>query len=109
MGIDHAALQGSAGDMIARWGGPAQLLRGADLRPCIAAVLDYTPRGQQLILEGAERLLILAPLTIPPDHEQDKVVKAGKLYSIVQPVKGPRPADIAIYYDCLIVYEAAYP
>lgn len=109
MPIDHSALQASAGSMIGDWGLPAQLLRGSELRPCTAAVLDYIPRGKQLILEGAERCLIAAPLAIPPNHELDKLVKSGKLYNIVDPAKGPRPADIAVYYDLLIIYDRAYP
>jgi hypothetical protein len=109
MGIDHDGMAKRAGAMIARWGKPAQLLRGGTLRPCVAAVLDYNPRARGLGLEGAERALIAAPLAIPPDFEQDKFVKNSKLYQIPTPVKGPRPGDVAVFYDADIVYEKPYP
>lgn len=96
--------------MIERWGGPAQLLRdGTTLRDCVAAVLDFNPRGDGLALRGTKRALIAAPLTIPPDHDHDELIHNGERYAIVQPVKGPRPASSAIYYDAELVYRAVYP
>lgn len=109
MGIDHDGMARRAGSMIARWGKPAKLLRGGVLRDCVAAVLDYNPRARGLALEGAERALIAAPLAIPPDHEQDKLVHGEKLYQIPTPVKGPRPGDVVVFFDADIIYERAYP
>lgn len=108
MAIDHDGMAKRAGAMIARWGKKAKLLRDGVERDCVAAVLDYNPRARQLSLEGAERVLIAAPLDIPPDHEKDKLIHGGRLYQIPTPVKGPRPGDVAIFYDADIVYERAY-
>lgn len=114
MTIADDVMAARAADHIARWGGPAKLLRnGTTLRDCTAAFLDYNPRGEGLGLREAARLLIAAPLAIPPDHEVDEVIltEGGRTarYAIVAPVKGPRPGGIAVYFDCDIVYRAAYP
>jgi hypothetical protein len=114
MGFDHIGSQGRAGELIARWGKPAKLLRieGGQLRDCIAAKLEFSPRERGLIMEGAERVLIAANgLTIAPDHQLDMFINliTSKQYRIVQPVKGPRPGDVAIFYDLSIVYDAPYP
>lgn len=109
MSIADAAMAGRAGAIIARWGIPAQLLRGTTLRPCKAAILGHSPRARGLAMEGAEQVLIAAPLAIEPDHEQDFLIFKGKKYAIVSPVKGPRPGGDAIYYDADVVYNSAYP
>lgn len=109
MSIADDAMAARAADMIARWGGPCQLLRDGVLRDCTAAVLDYTPRGEGLALRGTKRALIAAPMAIEPHHEHDEFIQNGKRYAIVQPVKGPRPSTSVIYYDAELAYRAAYP
>jgi hypothetical protein len=104
---DSMALR--AKSLIERWGGPAQLLRGGVLRDCTAAVLSYNPRAEKLNLAEAERVYIAGPLDVPPDHEQDVFIKGGKKYSIVSPVKGPRPNDTPIFFDLDVLYVSAYP
>lgn len=95
--------------LLARWGRDAHLLRGVELRPCIAAFLEFNPREQGLALEGARRVYVGAPLDVAPDHELDKLVFNGELYSIVAPVKGPRPAGTPILFDLIVLYEGTYP
>lgn len=109
MTIADEAMAGRCAAMIARWGRPAQLLRGTELRDCVAAVLDYTPHAAQMALEGSKQALLAAPLAVEPDHEKDELIFNGKKYAIVAPVKGPRPADIPIYYDLSVIYRSAYP
>lgn len=105
MSIANEGMAARAGSLIERWGGPAYLLRGAELRPCVAAFLQNTPRARGLNLEGWEQVLIAAPLDIPPDHEQDKFVTVdGRLYDFVAPIKGPRPAVTTIYFDASVVF-----
>lgn len=101
---------GGAAFIIERWGGPAYLFREDDgiARECIAAKVDNTPRARGLALEGAARYLIAAPLAIEPDHELDKLVVGSKLYQIVNPVKGPQPNDVSIYFDLDVVYERTF-
>jgi len=107
--IDWNEMQKAAGDMIRDWGAPAKLLRGASTRECFGAVLDYTPRTQGLALEGSQRMLMVAPLAIPPDHEHDKLIWKGGLYQLPSPVKGPRPGGPTVFYDFEVLFERAYP
>lgn len=93
---------------IERWGVTAYLLRDDVARECKAAILDHTPRSRGLAMEGAERMLIAAPLDIEPDYEVDRIVFQGSIYQLVAPVKGPRPAGVAIYFDADVVYESAF-
>lgn len=109
MTIADDAMASRAGAIISRYGKPAQLLRDGVVRDCTAAILGHSPRARALQLEAAEQMLIAAPLAVEPDHELDKVVFGTKLFAIVAPVKGPRPADIAIYYDLDVVHEGTYP
>lgn len=109
MSIADETMAARAASMIARWGKPAKLLRGGVLRDCVVARLEYNPRAKGLELEGAERALIAAPLDVPPDHEQDHLIMNGREYSIPLPVKGPRPGDVVIYYDAVILDENSYP
>lgn len=103
-------MAGGAAFIIERWGGPAYLFREDDgvARECIAAKLEHNPRARSLALEGAERFLLAAPLEIEPDHELDKLVVGSKMYQIVNPVKGPQPADVPIYFDLDVVYDRTF-
>lgn len=109
MGIADDVMAARAGSMIQRWGGAAQLLRDGELRSCVAATLDYNPRASQLNMQDLERALIAAPLTVAPHHQRDFLIKNGRKYRIVAPVKGPRPGERTIYYDLDIVYTGPYP
>lgn len=109
MSIADSAMAARAASMIARWGGPAQLLRGGVLRPCTAARLEYNPRASGLNLEGAEVYLVSSPLAIEPHHELDQLIKGGKRFAIVLPVQGPKPEETFMFYRLTVVYQAAYP
>lgn len=109
MSIADANMARRAGAIIKRWGTPAKLLRGTALRDCTAAILGNSPRARALAMEEALQVLIAAPLTTVPDHEQDHLILDGKKYAIVAPVKGPRPGGQNVFYDCDVVYQSAYP
>jgi hypothetical protein len=107
MAFDHVGAQAAASDMITRFGSAAVLRRGATDRDCIAAILDYNPRGRDLVLEGARRALVAAAgLTIPPNHELDVLVVGGSVYRIVEPAKGPRPGGTVIFFDLMVMYDS---
>lgn len=109
MTIADAGMAARAGALIARWGAPGYLLRGTTLRTCVTAVLDHNPRRRGEELEVSERVLLAAPLTIPPEHDRDKLIMGTsgnwKLYQITEPVKGPRPGQVVIYYEVSVAEE----
>jgi hypothetical protein len=105
---DYARARRVAGKQIGRFGGAALLRRDGVDRPCVAAILDYSPRDRNLMLEGSRRALISADgLDVPPNHEQDLLIFGGEVLRIVQPVIGPRPGGTAIYYEAQVVYQSA--
>jgi hypothetical protein len=108
MTIADDAMAARAGAVIARWGGPAQLVRNGVARDCIAGVLDYKPGPKNLRNEEAETVLVKAPVSPAPDHEQDELVKGGQRFAIVAPIKGPRPGGTVIFYwlECVYVGPA---
>lgn len=109
MTIADEGMAARAGALIARWGAPGYLLRGNALRDCTTAVLDHKPRARGQELEVGDRVLLAAPLDVPPDHERDKLImgKEGdwRLYQIMEPVTGPRPGQIVIYFEVYAVEE----
>lgn len=106
-GFNFARSQSTALRIISRWGRPSQLERDGTRRACRAAVLDYKPRDQDLITPGAVRCLIAAKgLTIAPDREQDVLIFNGKRYRFSAPIRGPKPNDTPIFYDCEVLYDS---
>lgn len=93
----------TADRLIKRWGGLGYLIREGVKRPAYMARLDYTPRERGLFQDGAERMFVSADVTTGPDHEHDQIEFNGRTYRIVEPVKGPRPNGLVIFYDCSIM------
>jgi hypothetical protein len=93
----------SADRLIKRWGGKGFIIRNGVKRPAYMARLDYTPRERGLFQDGAERMFVSGLTAVGPDHEQDELEFNGKTYKIVEPVKGPRPDGLIIFYDCSIM------
>lgn len=103
-----------------RFGGPASdqalLIRGNQTRKCRAARNEWRPHERGLHEEGSSRILISAKSlqeygSAAPDMKLDKIYFARALYSIVEPILGPRQDDpTIIYYECAVVYlqAAAY-
>lgn len=101
---DLKGSQKRAADHIRRWNGGTQgyLLRNGARRSAIMGIAEYTPKERMLYLDKSTRFYIAAyKLLIEPDHEQDQIEFAGKLYNIVEPVRGPRPGGFAIVYEAI--------
>lgn len=100
--------QASADRMIKRWGLASFLVRADVKRPCFAARQEYKPSEVGLFEIGTERFYISAlNLPVPPDHEQDKLLFNGNLYSITQKPTGPRPNGMVMFYDCNVMLIGA--
>lgn len=110
MAFDVSRAQRTAHRQIARFGGGeglARLRRGGVDRACTAALLEFSPRERDLILEGARRALVsVIGLAVPPDHEQDLLVVGGEVLRIVLPARGPRPSGDPIFHDLTVVYQS---
>jgi hypothetical protein len=104
MTIANASMAARAAAMIKRWGRPAALRRNGSDRDIIAGTLDFSPRANRENLDGAQRVIVAAPVSPAPDHELDQLVMDGNVFNIIEPVKGPRPANIAMFYDLAVVY-----
>lgn len=104
IGRSLGAMQASATRLITKWGGPASLIREGVKRDCIAAIGSYSPRERALVHEDAVRILIKAPLILPPDHKLDEIEfpkNSGKLYRIrVKPSGLASDGKTWIKYDC---------
>jgi len=114
MTFDFQGKVAFADRMITSYGGPAKLRRGTTDRPCRAAILAWSPREVGLRLEGSRHALISAldpatgaPLSIPPDHEQDLLVLGGSVYRMPLPDQGPRPDGVTVgYHDYEVIYDS---
>jgi len=98
---------------IEKFGGHGVLVRGTAKRPVAVAILDYSPRQQDLIIAGLRRALIgpFVPgttdnLPLPPNHQEDLLEFNKKRYRMTAPVQGPRPADDALFYECQVEFDS---
>lgn len=101
--------------LIVRWAGGSKMwLRreGSTDRLCTGAILDVNPRDRDLVMLGAKRVVISGKsVTVAPDRELDSVVFQPQgsteklLYNFYSPIRGPRPAGVAIYYECEVLYD----
>jgi hypothetical protein len=113
--FNYARMVRKANQLIQKFGQPTPALlrrEGIADRPCVAVMIDYTPREIGLRSVGARRFLIstIDPLThqtleLPPDHEQDLIVFAGAVYRLPTPDSGPRPGGTVLYHDMEGVYD----
>lgn len=111
MAYDYAGAQRRAHSQIKKYGVVGALRRNGVDRPCLVGVIDFNPRGKELILEGQRRALVssLAPdlsVLVAPDHELDLLIWNGEVCLIPVPVRGIRPAGTVIYYDLTVTYSA---
>lgn len=103
------AMQKRAHTALKRWNGnkPGFLVRAGVRRAALIARSEYSPKERALYLDGRERMIVAAyGLTVPPDHELDQLIFNGKLYRIIEPVKGARPDGTAMLYDCACLYDS---
>jgi hypothetical protein len=98
-------MQASATRLIKRWGGPGgNLIRSGVKRKAFMAMGEWKPAERALVEEGAVRILVSAPQSIPPDYKLDLIefpINSGMVYRIVKPVRGERPDGVTVIkYDC---------
>lgn len=104
-GFNHIRSRNSAHRQIKRWGGVGYLVRNGVKRPATMAILEFSPRERDLVEEGIERIRVSAVgLTVTPDKELDTVEFKGRTYNINDPVEGPRPNGIVIFYDLHVIF-----
>lgn len=109
MAFNHIGAQKRAHRQIIRFGGRAWLRRNGVFRSCYAGFQEFKPGAIQLVNAEARVLAISAyRLDVAPDYEQDQVVFAGELLRIVAPIKGPRPKNIPIFYQCEVLYDSPH-
>lgn len=103
------AMQKRAHAALKRWNGgkPGYLVRDGVRRSAVIARSEYTPRERALYLDGRERFFVAAYLlAVPPDHEQDMLLFNGRLYRIIEPVKGARPDGTVMLHDCACLFDS---
>jgi hypothetical protein len=104
-GFNHLRSRSSAHRQIKRWGGTGYLVRSGVKRPATMAILEFSPRDRGLIEEGVERIRMSSVgVTVPADKELDTVEFKGRRYNIQEPVEGPRPNGIVIFYDLHVIF-----
>ena len=113
-GFNYAKAVKTADKLIAKFGPPSLgfLRRDGNDRPCTIVMTEYSWRERSLRLEGAVRFLIStldpitkAPLDVPPDHEEDQVVFAGKVYRLATKDEGLRPGGTIVFHDFQGLYD----
>lgn len=102
----------AAHKMIARWGGPGQIVNIADTtitRPATIARMDYTPKERaSLVIDAETRLRIsCVGVTTIPDHNAEFISFRGKNYKMLMPPSGPSPDGATFaFWDVPVVATA---
>lgn len=109
--MDHARAQLVVLGQILKFGTSAVLRRGATDRPCIAGELIDKARSNDRRAAGSRTFLVAAVLVggtaiVAPDHEQDKLVFNGEVFTIPAPVKKLAPAGVAHYYELEVLFQS---
>ena len=108
-GIDYAAEQAAASDMIADFGRD-MTLRSSDGSPdqTVTAILFdygtrsfYSARAMSLVQPNDKRCFIAAKNGVVPDAEKHTMLVDGLEYRMIH-VRPVRPADTVIYFDCQV-------
>lgn len=108
--MDHARAQLVCLGQILKFGTSAVLRRGAVDRPCIAGELFDNSRNNDRRAAGSRKFLVAAVLVggtaiVAPDHEQDKLVFNGEVFTLPSPVKHLAPAGVALHYELEVLFQ----
>src|SRR5215471_18953240 len=81
--------------MIARYGAPAKLRRGATDRPCTAVEIAYTASERRHLVNPTDRRVLISALNLaePPDRELDKLVMNDPATGLERELRIVQPPD----------------
>lgn len=105
-GMNYAALQSLATDLITRFGGGsadnASLRRAGVDRPCTVVILSFTNRERQSepLLQYTDKKVLIAAsgLDVPPNYELDTIVLSGVNHRIIMPATPLAPDGTTVVF-----------
>lgn len=103
---DYLADRASSHDSIARFGRTLYLRRNGTDRPVTGAIVRRRPRERSgELTQFTERVALLSPVdvSVPPNHELDRLIDGVEILRIMAPVRKIAPAGTVIFWTADVV------